>query len=413
MEGRAACTDERFRALELSVRPLSAAELEEHHKRETCLKQDANYRWAKVEKVRALEARAFTALPQCRAAPAKANSGTDNFRRQLSKRVLQYPQPKHRPPPLDLAQSHYRQQQRLGTSYEQRGYLEYETADQNRRVARMGLGRQKSHEQLAVPQTALPIPVTELTNHPFPQNYAPKENLAQQTQEQSKAQRQQPKTPTCGQWARERTNDLLLKTRCRQEAEQRKVAQEKCKHQNREQQKFQLPAAKPGNLYPGPTRIAGVAPTIRTVHNNNMNQSKTSEPELSVQLESRMASQEEYRKHQEENERRKEDEGYEAASSVPRLGTSRTEFVKQLLASVNKAMDHKYVAAEIEAIHTDGEKHKEVRAQSQQSLENAPKAGLEGEERFWYKSDKNEAPPGQSYGIDCPPPSLESAFSSR
>ncbi|KAL9136891.1 MAG: hypothetical protein Q9175_001897 [Cornicularia normoerica] len=400
LDGQDDCIDERCRAHDLSVRPLSLSELEEHYKRYACLQKFANDRWAKIEHIRGVEKRAFTALHQCKFTPAKANHGKDDTHRQLSGRILQQPHARPRPRPLDLPNEGHMEQQSLGARREQRGYSEFEIADQKRRVARMGLGGQQCHGKGATPHTTHPIPLPVPTNRRFPRTSNPKEESAQQMQEQSKAQEQQSETPACGPWVQERTNEVLLKNRTRQEAGQRKLAQQK-----HEQQKVQLPPAKPGNLYPGTSRISGILPPIRIAH-DNMEQNIMSELALSVHLKSKMASQEAYRKYKEEKEQRKEEKQRKAALSAPGSEATRTESVKQFLASVNKALEQEVEAAEVEAAETKGVEKESLRTQSQQRHkcpEDAYEACLKYGESLCYKYGKGYPIPRQFDGINCSP----------
>lgn len=393
--------DERFRALDLSSRPLSAFELEEHHKRKACLKEDANDRWSQIERMHTVEKRAFTALHRCKFPPAKTNNGKENTYRQPPGGVLRHSQPKPRPRPLDLANEDYGQRQSLGTRRSERGYLGFEIADQKRRLARMGLGGRQSHGESAIPQKTLPLPILEPTDHLiFSRTGAPKVGPVQQMQSTSKVQEMQKETLACGQLVQEHTSDVLLEVQASQEAGQRKLAQQK-----REQQKVQLPTAKLGNLYPGPTRIPGILPPIRIVHDDDdMDQSIMSELALSVHLRSKMASQEAYRKYKEEKERKNgkdEHERRKAASSVPRSENTRTEYFKYLLASTNKALEQKVEVAKVGAAKTENET---LRAQSQQPYkgpEDAYEASLRRGRLFWDKYDKSYPIPRQSDGTHC------------
>ena len=377
--------EEDIRALQLSLRPLSAPELEEHRGREAYL-QDTNERWAKLRHARTVEKRAFTEWYQCQFPPAKANKGKENAHRQLSGGVLQYSQPKPRPRPLDLAIGDYRQQHSRGWRSGQRGYLEFEIADQRRRVGRMDLGGQLPYGKGAMLRTTFTIHIPDSTSHLFPG--------IQQMQEQSEAQKQQNETSACGQWVREHTNHVLLKARAGPETGRRRVAQEK-----REQQKVQLPAAKPGNLYPGPSRISGIPQPFHIVQDDNMEPSMISELALSAHLKSKIASQEAYRKYKEEKERKKEEEEEEEQRKA-------SESVKQLLVSVNLALEQEVEPTQVEAAHIEGAEHEALRAQSQQPQKGPRYAygtGLKCGENFWSKYDKNYPLPRHSDSIPCLP----------
>ena len=393
--------DERFRALDLSSRPLSAFELEEHHKRKACLKEDANDRWAQIERMHTVEKRAFTALHQCKFPPAKTNNGMENTYRQPSGGILRHSQPKPRPRPLDLANEDSGQRQSLGTRRSERGYLGFEIADQKRRVARMGLGGRQSHGESATPQKTLPLLIPEPTDHLFSRTCAPKVRPVQKLQGTSKVQELQKETLACGQLAQEHTNNVLLDVQASQEAGQRKHAQQK-----RELQKVQLPTAKPGNLYPGPTRIPGILPPIRIAHDDDMDRSIMSELALSVHLKSKMASQEAYRKYKEVNERKNREVDHEhrkAASSVPRSENTRTDSIERLLVRANKALEQKVEVAKVGAAKTENET---LRAQSQQPYKgpvDAYEASLRRGKLFWDKYDMSYRIPRQSDGIHRSP----------
>ena len=389
--------DEQIRALELNLRHVSTPEIEVHHQRGACPNEHANDRWAKIERVHAVEERAFTALHHCHFPPSRANNGMDNTHRPPCGGVLQHTQPKQRPRPLDLINDRSLRQN-LGPRHGQRGYFEFEVTDHEKRVARMGLGGQKAHGESATPPTTLSRPIPVPTNHHVPRLFIPKEKPARQMQEESKAQ--QGETPACGQRVRESTNDALSNARVRQVEVQQKLAQQEC-----EQQRVQLPAAKPGNLYQGPSRISGILPPIRTVRHDDMEQSIISELALSVHIKSKMASQEAYRKYK-KKERKKEEKQLKAALSAPRSEATRTESVKQLRASVKKALEDKVEAVVVETVRIEGVETEAFRARPQQpykSPEDACKFNVKGEEGRWFKHDKNHSIIRQSDGMHCSP----------
>ena len=386
--------DEHIRAFELNLRHLSTPEIEGHHERGACPNENANDRWAKIERVHAVEERAFTALHHCQFPPSRANNWMDHTHRPPCGGVLQHTQPKQRPRPLDLVNDRSLRQN-LGPRHGQRGYFEFEIADHERRVARMGLGGQIAHGESVTPPTTLPRPIPVPTYHHVPRLCTPNEKSAQQMQEESKAH--QGENPACGQRVRESTNDTLSNARVRQAEVQRKLAQQEC-----EQQRVQLPAAKPGNLYQGPSRIPGILPPIRTVRHDDMEQSIISELALSVHIKSKMASQEAYRKYK-KKEQKKEKKQLKAALSAPKSEATRTESVKQLRASVNKALENKIEAAVVETVRIEGVETEALRAQPYKSPEDACKFNVKGEEGHWYKHDKNHSIARQSGGMHCSP----------
>lgn len=249
----------------------------------------------------------------------------------------------------------------------------------------------------AIPQTTHPLRKPEPIIH-----------LSQSTRE---AQEQPNETPACGQWVRKRTNNALLKVGARHEPGQWKVAQDnlenqKLVQQKREQQKVQLPAAKPGNLYPGPTRISGIPSPNHLVYDDNKEQITTSELAILLHLKSKMASQEAYRMYKEEKEEQRK-----ASLSIPRSEITRTEPVKQLLASINKSLEQKLEAAEVEAAKTTIAESDASRDQSpkpSKGPEDAYEAGLKCGASFWRRYDESYPICGQPDGIHCPP-SPESA----
>lgn len=387
LTGKDDTVDERFRAFELSTRPLSTFEIEEHQKRTALLQLDANDRWASIEQIH--KNRAFTALDPCHFPPARANNTVNDIHRQLSGQVGPYPHPY-----LTFGNEGPGQRQSLHTRHDQRGYLEFEIADQKRRLARMGLGGQQSRWQNGTPRTSLPFPILEPPSHFARQtgarNEAPAlQHPALQMRVPPTYPEQRNETPAYGHWSRERNGNVWLKDRAWQEAARRNLVR-----QQHGQQKIELPMSKPGNLYPGPTRITPIIrPPCLTVHDDNMEQIIRCEMARSRHRKARKAA--------EEAMLREEEEQYKAASSVPAPGTGS---VKQLLVSVNKALEQKVEAAEIEAAKTDDEEHGTLHAQSQQAHDgpgDSTAASLERGKSFWEKYDKSYPLPRQSVGTQC------------
>ncbi len=381
--------DKRFRALDLSSRPLSAYELEEHHECDTRLREQANSRWATIEQMHPAEKYAFTASHRCKYPPGKANNGMENTYRQLSGEVPQHSQPKPRPHPPYLENEDPGQRQSLGTRRSERGYSDLEIADEKRRVARMGLGGRQSHGVAAIPQSKISIPIPGTTNHLSPQI------CAQQMLNISKAHQQQSEPAACGQRVRESTDNVSLKAQASKEAEQRKLAQQK-----REQQRVQLPAAKPGHLYPGPTRVSGTLPPNHIVNDGNTKRSIASELAFTLDLKSKMISQEEYRKYKERKERKEqEDEQRKAASSGPRFEPSRTKSIRQLIAGGIPTLEQRVKGPRVEAAKTENETPRAKIQQPHEGPEDAYKAGLSCGKLFWYKYDENHPMARQSDDI--------------
>ena len=375
---------------------MPSSEPEEYCRRKARLTQDANGGWAQIEQVHTVKNRASTALHQCTAPLAKADKGENDTHRQLPGGDLQNSQRKPRPSPLNLAVEDYVQQQHLSTKREHSGYSEFEAADQERRLARMGLGGRQYHGERAIPQTTLPLPIPEPTNHLSPQTCVSKRTFVPQMQKQPKAQNQQNERPAYGPWMRKSTNDMRLDARARQEARERRA------QQKREEQKVQLPAAKPGNSYPGPSRIAG---PVRTVDTDDIERGIMSDLALSVQLKSKLAGQEAYRKYKEE-ERKREEEQRKATLSMSIHEATRTESVKQLLTSVRKAQEQKVEAAELEAADPVSLESEVLRAQSQQRHQD-PKdaygATRRFRERFWSMYSTNYPMAKKSTATHCSP----------
>ena len=393
----------RATALDLNLRHLSVSELEAHHKRKACLDQYANETRAMIERARtlALEERAHTALHQ-------PNNGTDNTHSPVTRGILRPTQPKHRPRPLDLATEDHGHQQSLGARLEQRGCFESGITDHESRVARMGLSGQKSHGEGAIPLNTFPRPILAPTNHHVPRLCTPKAQPAQQVQERSKAQPGE--TPTCGETARETVNDQLLKARIEQAAmmrklnqqilDQRKLAQQKFEQPKLAQQIVRTPTARPRNLHPGPSRISGIPPPSRNVHDDGVEQRIMSKLAHSTHIMSKMASQEAYQGYK-EKKRKKEEEKLEAALSVPTSSeATRMDSYKKMLASVSNALEQKVGAELVEGAKTEGTANQALQTKGP---EGAYKAGLKCGESCRYKYDKSHLKLGQSGGIHrCP-----------
>ena len=390
LERRVDGIDKRFRALDLGSRPLSAFELEEHHEREARLRQQANSRWATMEQTHPVEKRANTPLHRYRCPPGKANNGNENTYRQLPGEVPQHSHSKPRPRPPYLESEDPRYRQSLGTRRSERGYLDFEIADEKRRVARMGLGGRQSHGAAATPQSTIPILIPGSTHHLSPQI------CAQQMLNQSKSHQQQSEPAAYGQRVRESTNSVSLKARPSKEAEQRMLAQQK-----REQQRVQLPAAKPGHLYPGPTRVSGILPPNHIKNDGDTKRSIASELALTVHLKSKMVSQEEYRKYKEGKDRKEqEDDQRKATSSDSRFEPSRTASLRRLIAAgINQTREQRVKAPKVEAAETEDETSRAKMQQPHKSPEDAYKTGLSCGKLFWYKYDKNHPMARQSDDI--------------
>ena len=375
----------------MTSRPLPAFELEERRREFRLRPEDI---WARNGQVCPEDHYASIALHQCRFPLAKSDNGKDNTYQQLPGGIFQHSQRKPRPCPLNLAVEDRGQQQSLIMNHEQHGYLESESADQKRRAARTDLGGQYRGGEGTTTQTTFPPPTPEPTDHRFSRICVQNKGPTQQMQEQSKAPRQQSGTPSYRQWVQGVTNIIPLNSQARQEAAQRQFAQQK-----RDQQNVQLPAAKPGNQYPRPTRISGPA---RTVHNNDTERSVVSDLKLSVHLKSNMGYQEKYRMYKAEKERKREEEQRKAILSASTPEATGTESVKQLLASVNKVLEQKVEAAELEAADTKDSEVQAPQIQSQQphrdpkdAYQDARKCG----ESFWHEYARSHPTLGPSNGI--------------
>ena len=223
----------------------------------------------------------------------------------------------------------------------------------------MGLVGQKCYGKGATPHTTPALPEPVRTSRSL-RICVPEEKPTQQMQERAKAQVQYSETPACCPLVQEQNNNALLKTRAREEAGQRIFAQ-KCEQEM--VQKVQLPAAKPGTLYPGPSRISGTLPPLHA----SMAKTLLYEIENSVYLKSKLASQEAYLKYKEEE--RDLEEKRKGASSVPGSVpvATRTESVKRLLANVNKPLEQEVEAVGDEGAETRGVPDEALRVQSRQS----------------------------------------------
>ena len=373
LNGQDSSIDERVRAHELSVRPLSLSELEEHHKRHASLQRYAN---GHLELVRATENGPFTALRQRKVPPAKTNNGMDCTQPEQPSGIQNsIARPRSRP--LHYSSQNYREQQILDTRRELRGYTEFEISDQERRLARMGLGAQKCYGKGATPHTTPALPEPVPTSHRSLGIFVPERKPTQQIQEQPKAQVQYSKSPACCSLVQERTNDTLLKLQAGEEAGGQQSAQKD------EQEMVQLPAAKPGSLYPGPSRISG---TLHPLH-AKMEQAILSEVGNSVYLKPKLASQEAYLKYKEEE--RELEETRKGALSAPGSVSvaTRTESVKRLLANVNKPLEQEVGAVGIEVADTRGVQNEAFHVQPREPHKrpvDAFKAADRHGESLWY-----------------------------
>ena len=425
--------DERSKALELSLRShLSASELEEHYGRKARLVQDANDRRAKIDQFLTMEESSTPpALRRCIFPPSMGTNGSDNARPWLFEGVPQQwrqrpaPRAPHEDPEL---------REDWKTSLDQRGYVEFEIADQKRRLARMGLvGRDSRGDETTFSsskpkpddhvfartwapkekpaQTTLSPPIPMPTNH----HCGPKETFVPQMWVPPKAQEQQSKTPACRGWIQQVP---VLKSKAGQDVEQRKLAEQrpaeqkpleqKPAQQKREQQQTRLPAAKPGNLYPGPTRIPSTLPPNHILHEDDIEQNRISERALSELHKTKLASLEVIRQLKEakerkdgEQQRQQQQQQHKATLSASRPEATKRESVKQLLAGVNRALEQKVEVAQGGAARTERvEKEKEafqiLSQQPHKGPEDAFVAGLKCGRKFWDKYDKSYPIPGQS-----------------
>lgn len=429
---------ERSKALELSLRShLSPSDLEEHHNFKALLAQHDNDRRTKAENARRAKAERYLALEKSYSPAlhpwysprAKGYNGDDNAHRQpfeSFKGVDQHLQQRLTP----LAPHEDPELRRdWEPSHDQRGCFEFEIADQKRRLARMGLVDRNSQWEYTPPQTPDPSPTPKPTNHqlartwvpkekpaqttfsppiPKPTNHhcAPKETFVPQMWVPPKPQEQQSKTPACRGWIQQVP---VLKSRARKEDEQRKLvgqkfpeqrpAEQNAARQKCEQEKIHLPAAKPGNLYPGPTRIPGVLPPNHILHEDGKKQNRMSERARSELHKIKLARLEEIRYYKEENERkdREQQQQAKATLSAPKPEATKREPVKQLLAGVNRALEPKVEVAQGGA--ADRVEIGAFQAYSQQPLKgpkDAYEASLKCGRSFWEKYDKSYPIPGQS-----------------
>lgn len=386
MNGQEEGINDCFRALEFRSGPLSASELEEYY-RHKALAREANGRWARVEQVRPGRNRAFTLPNQCSIPVAKVDYGKNSTHGQRPGGTIQHSQPKPGPHPVNPAVDGHEEQRSLRTRREQSEFLEFQTAEWKRRVARVELDAQKYHRESPASYTALPPPEPDPTDRLFSRAYVPIVRPVKQTHEQSKAEKRHKETPVCSHWVPQGTNDVLLNARAMQEAGRGKPTR-----QTHEQGKVQLPAARPGSLYPRPSRMSG---PVRITHDINLDRSIMSDLALSVHLKSKMACQEAYRRCKEERERLKEEEQRKAKLSGSTSEATRTETVKQLLASVKKVLEPK---VEIDA---DGLDNEALRARPQGDLRDASEAARKRGESFWHEYARSYPTPGQPHGIHC------------
>ena len=355
LNGQDSSVDERVRAHELSVRPLSLYEVEEHHKRHASLQRYANDH---LKLVRATDNGPITALRQHKTLPAKTHNGKNCTQSERSSGVTNATaRPRSRP--LHIPSQNYREQQILDPTCEKRGHTEFEISDQERRVARMGLGTQKCCGKGATPHTTPALPESVPTSHQSLRVRVPERKPIQQIQEQPKAQVQYSKSPACCSLVQERNNDTLLESQAREEAGRQQSARE-CEQEM--VQKVQLPAAKPGSLYPGPSRISD---TLHPLH-AKMEQAILSEIGNSAYQKSKRASREAYFQYKEE-ERELEEKRKGALSAPGSVSVAtRTESVKRLLANVNKPLEQEVGAVGVEVADTRGVQNEAFLIQSQE-----------------------------------------------
>ena len=405
--------DERSKALELSLRSrLSAYEFEENYSRKARHVQGANDRRAKVEGFVTIEKSTFLALHPCAFPLAKGANGDDSAYGQPFEELLQYmqqrpaPRAPHEDPEL---------REDWEPSHDQRGYVDFEIADQKRRLARMGLVGRDSQRESTTPQMPFSSPTPKPTNHQFARTWAPTEKPAQTTLSPPvptptnhhcapketfvpqmwvppKAQEQQNKNSACRGWIQQVP---LLKSRARQEAEQRKLAgqkplEQKPTRQKCEQERTRLPAAKPGSLYPGPTRIHSILPPNHILHQDDKEQSRMSERALLELHKTKLASLEVIRQHKEERDRKAgEQQQPKATLSAPKSGATKRESVKQLLAGVNRALEQKVEVSQGGAARTERVENGAFQPHSQQPHKGTEDASLKCGRRFWEKYDKS------------------------
>ena len=386
-----------YKTLDLSSRPLLASELEYYHRRKACLDREANDR-VRAEFDGRVEVRTVSAPHQSRFPPVRANNRNDSTYQQQPGRNLQNPHGHPRQLPQILTFGNQGQQQNLGTRREQRGYLDFEISEQKRRMANMDLRSLQYHSKSTTPQGTPPLAIPESANYSPPQTCAPKKKHDQQTEEQSRAPKQQRETLACSQQARDSPNRALLNAWARREAGQRQLVL---------QQRVQLPTAKPGNLHPGPSRISG--PPDRMAHSDSIQRDPMSDVALTAHLKSKMASEGAYRRHQQKKEQRIIGEQYHANPWVPNTEPTRTGSVKQLLASVTSVVEQKVRAREVEVPKTDRADTDPLGAhllQPHKDPKEAFNAARKCGQSFWHEY-------GRNYPISRPsdgarPPSLDS-----
>ena len=359
-----------FGAPDLSSRSLPCSEVEEYYRRKARHIQEANNRrWG----VHTMLNGPFNAPFQNTVPVAKVENGHHNIHRQPpgegSQNLQQYP----RPNSLNLAS--YGQPQSLGMTNERREYLRYEPAEDPRTLAGVGIGAQQYCNEQAMPQRALLLPTPpQPSDYPMPQGLwnarvqqeAEQRRLFQQRMDEQKREHE----------------------KAQQEAEQRRLAQQRLDEQKREHEKAQLPAAKPGNSYPRPSRISG---PVRASHDDDMERRRMSNRTFATHPKSSEACRKVYR-NLENKTRNKKEECCQCAMSVPTPEPTRTESVKHLLSSVNKALEQKVEAAELETADTDCFEFEAPQAQSQplqQEQADAKQAARQCGESFWHEYSAN------------------------
>lgn len=338
-----------FGASHLGPRVLTPSEVEEYHRCQAHRTQEANSRWFQPEQLPVWANGACTAPHQGTIPVVNVGNGHDNVHRQLPGEDHRHSQCKPRPDHLYPAIEHFGLRRYREP---RREHLKYESAEEPRRLDGMGISAQQHYNE-TMAQRALP----SLQMPSFQMVSAPSNDLLPQSS-----------------WDAEDPRMV----------EMYRLAREKRDEQKRLQEKAQFPTAKPGNSYTRPSRISG---PVRTVHDDDMERREMSNRTFPMQYSSSEPYREAYRRYPADKERKKGEERRKVAVSVPTPEPTRTESVEQLLSSVNKALEQKVEAAELETADTNCSDSEALRAQSQQLQQDqndANETARQCGESFWY-----------------------------
>ena len=384
LNGQVKGVNEWFGGPILSPRQLTPSEVEEYNWCQARRTQEANSRWPRPDRPSIWTHRTCTAPHQGTIPVVQLGNGYDNIRPWFPGESHRHSQRKPRPNLPNPAVGDYGQRQSLGTRPE---YLRYESAEEPRRLDSMGVSDQQHyHETMA--QRAHPS--HQMPSHQMPSHQVPSFQMLPE-----------PSNYPLSQSSRN--------TRDPQEVGLHRLAQQRRDELKRLQEKAQLPTAKSGNSYPEPSRISV---PVRTAHDHDMERRAMSNRTFPLQYSPNEPYREAYPRYPADKARNKGEEWRKAAVSVPTPEPTRPESVEQLLSSVNKALEQKVEAAELETADTkcsDGEVLRAQSQQLQQDQNDANETARQCGESFWNGYSANYPTAGCSSTTTQWPQSSNSA----